>query len=245
MPVIAMTPELGTGGKDVARGLSDTLGLNLVYRKLVEHHVADRLRVPNSAVHRYLEGSANLLERWRMDKKGIRRCTAEELFELAERGNVLIRGWGAAQLLRGVPHVACIRICAPMEYRVRRLMGRTELMDEFSALKQIKSNDAAHARVVRNLFGLEWENSHLYDLVINGERTSTDEAVALVRHLVKQSSFQETEQTRSKLAELRERARLRFSIRRTLDTHEENLVHHEHMKYHEFPKTREDGDLLL
>lgn len=94
MPVIAMTPELGTGGKDVARGLSDTLGLNLVYRKLVEHHVADRLRVPNSAVHRYLEGSANLLERWRMDKKGIRRCTAEELFELAERGNVLIRGWG-------------------------------------------------------------------------------------------------------------------------------------------------------
>ena len=245
MPVIAMTREMGTGGKDAARRLSDTLGLNLVYRELVEHHVADRLRVSDSAVHRYLEGSATILERWRMDKKGIARCTAEKLFELAERGNVLIRGWGAAQLLRGVPHVVCVRVCAPMEFRVRRLMERTDLMDEFSALKQIKSNDAAHARVVHNLFGLEWEDPLLYDLVINAERASSDETVALVSHLVKQSSFQETEQSRSKLAELRARARLRFSIRRILDTHEANLVHHEHMKYHEFPKTREDGDLLL
>jgi cytidylate kinase len=245
MPVIAMTREMGAGGKDVARGLSDTLGLDLVYRELVEHHVADRLRVPDSAVHRYLEGSANILERWRMDKKGIARCTAEELFELAEQGNVLIRGWGAAQLLYGVPHVACVRVCAPMEFRVRRTMERTELTDEFSTSKQIKSNDAAHARVVQNLFGLEWENPLLYDLVINTERASTDEAVSLVSHLVKQSSFQETEKSRSKLAELRERARLRFSVRKILDTHEANLVHHEQMKYHEFPKTREDVDLLL
>lgn len=124
-------------------------------------------------------------------------------------------------------------------------MARTELMDEFSAFKEIKSNDAAHARVVRNLFRLEWENPLLYDLVINTERASTDETVAFVSHLVKQSSFQETEQSRSKLAELRAKARLQFPIRRIVDTHEAHLVHHEHMKYHEFPKTREDGDLLL
>lgn len=124
-------------------------------------------------------------------------------------------------------------------------MERTELMDEYSAFREIKSNDAAHARVVHNLFRLEWKNPLLYDLVVNTERTSTDEIVAFVSRFVKQSSFQETEQSRAKLAELRAEARLRFSVRRIVDAYEANLVHHEHMKYNEFPKTREDNDLLL
>lgn len=245
MPIIAMTREMGSGGEDIARGLADACDVNLLHRELIEHHVADRLHVRESTVHRYLEGGANLLERWRMDKIGLARCTAEEVFALAERGNILIRGWGAAQLLREVSHVLCVRVCSPMDLRIRKLMERTGLEDESRVLKELRANDAAHARVVRGLFDLDWENPLSYDLVINTERTATDEAVALIRQLAGQPSFCETEQSRSKLADLRAKARIRFSVRGVFDPDEADLVHHQRMKHHDFPRTREDSDLLL
>ena len=58
---------------------------------------------------------------------------------------MLIRGWGATLLLRAVPHVACIRVCAPLEVRVERLMERLETDDENLARHEIEVDDAARA----------------------------------------------------------------------------------------------------
>ena len=69
MVAIAMTREMGTLGKDVAQGIADALGLKVIHSELVEHDLATRLGVEESAVHRYLEGSATLLERWKIDKR--------------------------------------------------------------------------------------------------------------------------------------------------------------------------------
>jgi hypothetical protein len=51
-------------------------------------------------------------------------ATNEEILGLAQRGNVLIKGWGAATMLCEVPHVISARVCAPMEFRVRVVMER-------------------------------------------------------------------------------------------------------------------------
>lgn len=245
MAVIAMTREMGSGGRDVALGVADACDLTLVHHELVEHHVASRLQMRDSAVHRYLEGGAGILERWRVDEKCLARCTAEQIFELAERGNVIIRGWGAAQLLRGVSHVACVRVCAPMHIRVRRLMERAGLENASVARKEIKSNDAAHARIVRHLFKGDWRDPRFYDIVINTERTSIEDAATLVRRLLRLASFEESERSRARLAALRARAKKRLSMHGVLDTEETERLHHEHLKHHEFASTREDRDLLL
>ena len=112
MVAIAMTREMGTLGKDVAQGIADSLGLNVIHSELVEHDLATRLGVKESAVHRYLEGGASVLERWKIDKEKLSRYTAEELLEFARAGNVIIRGWGAVAVLRAVPHVLRVRVCA-------------------------------------------------------------------------------------------------------------------------------------
>ena len=69
MTVIAMTREMGTLGKDVALGLAETLDLRIVHHELVEHDLAERLGVQESAVHHYLEGGASLLERWKIPER--------------------------------------------------------------------------------------------------------------------------------------------------------------------------------
>ena len=94
MVAIAMTREMGTLGKDVAQGIANSLGLKIIHSELVEHDLATRLGVEESAVHRYLEGGASVLDRWKIDKEKLSRYTAEELLEFARDGNVIIRGLG-------------------------------------------------------------------------------------------------------------------------------------------------------
>ena len=104
MTVIAMTREMGSLGKDVALGLSVELGLAVVHHELVERELAGRMKLRESEVHRFLEGTASLFERWKIDQSKLSSYSAAEILQIARKGNVLIRGWGATQLLKDVPH---------------------------------------------------------------------------------------------------------------------------------------------
>ena len=96
MAVIAMTREMGTLGKDVAAGLAERLGLDVVHHNAVKHDIVASSGLPENEADRFLEGEASLLDRWRIDQRRMRCCTAQEVFELAAKGNVLIRGFCAS-----------------------------------------------------------------------------------------------------------------------------------------------------
>ena len=105
-------------------GLGETLGLPLIYHEVTDH-LADRMRLRKSHVVRLLEGKAGLLEKMTADKTSLAIFSADEIFELAMKGEgAIVRGWGATHLLRDVPHVVCVRVCAPLTLRKRRMMQR-------------------------------------------------------------------------------------------------------------------------
>lgn len=212
MAVIAMTREMGTLGKDVAAGLAERLGLTVVHHELVEH-VAERAGMRESEVHRFLEGESSLFDRWTIDSKRLSRYTAEEVLELALRGNVLIRGWGATYLLRSVPHVICVRICAPMSFREEVLKQRLRVKDDLAAIqREIEGNDAAHNAILKKLFGIDWMDATLYAIVLNTARVSVDQCIELVAGLVQSPAYQETAQSRSALMDELTLSRVRFAI---------------------------------
>ena len=209
MAVIAMTREMGTLGKDVAQGIADSLGLRVIHSELVEHDLAVRLGVQDSAVHRYLEGQESLLERWKIDKDKLSQYTAEEILEFAQAGNVVIRGWGAVAVFRAVPHVLRVRVCAPMPFRERVIMERLGLKTVGEARSEIEQNDAAHARIMRGFFGVNWENPQLYHVVVNTGSVPIDTCVRIVRLLVDDQAFQESAASRAALADKLIQARAR------------------------------------
>jgi hypothetical protein len=108
MTVIAMTREIGSFGLDVAAGLAARLGLEIIQSDIVANRIAKRLGVDESAVLRYVNGSASLLERWQIDRRRLFHYAAEEILRLAQQGNVLIKGWGVATLLRDLPGVSAV-----------------------------------------------------------------------------------------------------------------------------------------
>ncbi len=217
MAVIAMTREMATLGKDVSAGLAERLNLKIVHHELVEHDIAALSGMRESEVHRFLEGEASLLERWRIDRKKLSLYTAQEVLELAAKGNVLIRGWGAAYLLRSVPHVVCVRICAPLPFRARVLMKRTGIADPAAACREIERNDAAHNGTMQRMFGIDWKDASLYAITLNTERIPTDECVEHIVRLTQSDAFKEGPESRAALMDQLIEARVRSALRQRFD----------------------------
>ena len=199
MAVIAMTREMATLGKDVAAGLAERLNLDVVHHELVEHDISLRAGMRESEVHRFLEGESSLFERWKIDSTRMSRYTAEEILALAANGNVLIRGWGASYLLRSVPHVVNVRICAPMPFREQVLMKRLGTQDRAAARREIERNDAGHNGTMQKMFGIDWMDATHYAIVLNTARFPVDECVEYLVRATASPAFQETAQSRGTL----------------------------------------------
>jgi cytidylate kinase len=212
MAVIAFTQEMATLGSDVAMGVCEALGLQMV-RHEVGDVVAGKMHVKKSLIRRLREGKAGPFEKWTADEKSISIFTAEEVLDLAVKGDVLVRGWGATMILRSVPHVPCVRVCAPMELRIERLMKRLETDDEKLCRHEIEVDDHARASRMAEHFDVHWGDPTLYDLTLNTERLPVATCVDTVVALVKSAPFQETKESRQRLADLALRARARSALK--------------------------------
>src|SRR3984893_15085160 len=182
MTVIAMTRQLGCLGTEVASGIAGRLGLKIIHSEIVANNVAERLGVGEKAVLRYVEGSASLFERWAINKRKLSRYTTEEILSIAQQGSVLIRGWGAATLLRDMPHVISVRVCASMNFRIGVMMER------------LGSKEGEGARD-------EQEDALLYHIVLKTERLPVDACVHAVCQLAEHPRFRDRATTRTELAD--------------------------------------------
>lgn len=213
MPLIAMTREMGSLGKDVAAALADRLDKQVVHHEIIDS-LASKMRLRKSHVIRFLEGKSGILERLTTDKTSLSIYTADETFALAESGKVaVIRGWGATHLLRPVSHVVSLRVCAPFAVRVQRMMERLNTDNREFVESEIRMSEEAHAAITRRHFGINWQESEHYDLTLNTERLSIEECVDEVMGLLDDSTFQETSESKRRFADLALSAHVRGALR--------------------------------
>lgn len=212
MPVIAMTHEMGSLAKDVALELAQSLNLAVMRHEVVEH-VAQKMHMPSSLISRVREGKAGLIERMTTDKERFALYSTEEVFALANQGNVVMRGWGASCILRPVPHVVCVRVTRSFEKRVEWLMEHLETDDRDVAEAEIRRSDSAHATRMHQQFGVTWGDPVLHDLILNTDRLSVATCVEQIRLLTTRPEFQETPASRAKLADLTLQARIRAALK--------------------------------
>ncbi|MEK9951561.1 MAG: cytidylate kinase family protein [Curvibacter sp.] len=223
MAVIAMTQEMGSLAKDVAMELAAAMNLATLRHEVVDH-VAGKMHVSTSLIKRLREGKAGLIERATADTASMALYTAEEVYELAHRGNVVLRGWGATCLLRPVPHVVTVRITRSFHKRVEWLMNHLETDDRDFAEGEIRRSDHAHAARMHQLFGVTWGDPVLYDLVLNTDRLSVHSCVEQIRQLTQRPEFQESEASRQLLANMALSAHVRSALKAHESTQEVNIT---------------------
>jgi cytidylate kinase len=223
MPVIAMTQEMGSLAKDVAHSLADTLGLDVMEHEVAEH-LSAHMSMSKSAIRRVREGKAGLLERISVDERSLAVYTAQEVLGLADKGNIVLRGWGATCLLRPVSHVVSVRITRSLKNRVEWVANNLETDDLEFAESEIRRSDEAHAARMHQQFGVTWGDPLLYDLVINTDRVSVESAVAQIQSLIGRPEFQETPSSRARLANMTLEAQVRAALKANAATSELRIL---------------------
>jgi cytidylate kinase len=107
------------------------------------------------------------------------RKTAETLLRLAELGNVILIGRGSNIITRNLGFALHVRLVGSVPARVRHVMTYKHVSEE-EASEYVHRNDLGRRRYVKKYYGEGVDDPTLYDLVVNTDRLSYEEAARII-----------------------------------------------------------------
>jgi cytidylate kinase len=168
--VLTLSREIGAGDTGFAPTLGDHLCLRVYDRELLEQE-AVRLGVPEAELEKVDEQPAGIFQRFRPGSLYQRYFEALGQFmkELAERGDVLLVGRGGSRFLRDHPTAFHVRLVAPLNVRLQRVMEH-RWVREAQARKLIAESDGRRRRFYEDYFGADWSSPLEYHVTVNTGR---------------------------------------------------------------------------
>ncbi len=129
-------------------------------------------------------------------------CFKAALLDFAVQGRLIYHGNLAHVLLNEVPCVLRVRVIAPTENRVAMLMQERGYTQERAAA-EVKEMDTRRRRWIHFLYESDSADPVFFDVVLNLHRMTIEDAVELLAAEVKKVPFQRTEESVTKLVDLR------------------------------------------
>ena len=114
-----------------------------------------------------------------IDESKYLKLTKTAIQNLADKGNVVIVGRGSQVLLKDRQDTLHLRIVAPMEQRIARLMDVANV-DAAAAKQLLIKRDKASADYLQYFYQAQWDNPQWYHLVLNTGMMSLQDAENLV-----------------------------------------------------------------
>jgi hypothetical protein len=157
---------------------------NLVGKVLQEHNLPERVAkfMPEDRTSEIADTMEELFGLHPPSWLLVRKVT-ETILHLAELGNVILIGRGAAVVTANLEHVFHVRLVSALEKRLQRIQELNHLSKE-DALKFIHEEDRGRERYLKKYFKTDVDDPLLYDLVINTDRVPHDLAARLIADAV-------------------------------------------------------------
>lgn len=202
--VVCISGPDGAHMREVARGIADALGFRLVDEEIVQRAaaetevdadvVADAER-RRGFVERLLDGlgahaeAPGLLlvgmEGFAIADPGVtdaalRDAIKTSIDEIAQEGGAVIVAHAASHALAARPDALRVLVTASDETRVARVAAERGISEK-DASKAVDAADAARADYLKRFYGARAELPTQYDVVVNTDRLTPAEAVAVVK----------------------------------------------------------------
>ncbi len=190
MPIISISRGSYIGGKMLADYLHDKLGYRCVDRDLVVQR-ASEFGVSEAELREAMEAPPSFLGQSKHTRYVYLALIQAALMEEVWNGNTIYYGLAGHLLLKGVPHLVRTRIIAPMEFRVRKVQERMHLGRK-EAVAHIEKMDSDRRKWTLFLYGVDWESPALYDVVLNLEHLTIEQAGDVVCIMAKQKAAEFT-----------------------------------------------------
>lgn len=203
--IITIDREFGSGAAVIAEKLADRLGWKLWDQRLTDEiamrmdcerrEVEEREETRDPAYYRFFkaflrgsfEGTINTQRMKMVDADCIREVTQEIVKEVAEKGDCVIVGRGAAYYLGDRNDALHVFIYALFDDKVRNIEATGK--SEQEAIKLAEEVDVDRAFFIRQYFEVEWPERQRFHLMINSSM-GQDVAVEMILDAVTRLSRQ-------------------------------------------------------
>ena len=185
MAIITVSRKVGSWGETISKLAAEKLGYRVVtpeeFHRLAEACDSD-FKKACSVFETEMPGG--MIERFFLREPAYTSLFEALNFELAAGGDVVIWGRGAQIVLADQPGVFHVRVVAPFELRVRRIMERDSLDYEVAA-GAVKRFDRQRRTMIEAIYHKDRSDWGLYDLVINTAHIANETAANMIFEAVK------------------------------------------------------------
>lgn len=213
MAILTLSREYGSGGRNIGRTVAAEIGYDYVDRGRILEDMAREGEKWEEKAKKFDENYPDVWERNDWTFRGFVVLNQSHFLQYAEKGNVVIMGRGGSFLLGAFPMVLKVRIKAPFEKRVERIMGREGINDE-NARYLVKKVDEEMTKAVYLIYGKNIDDQDEYDLVFDTNEKSREDIVDAIKKALAEKDAFDTAPAREalRLRSLAERIKAAITI---------------------------------
>ncbi len=190
MPIVTISRGSYFRGKEVAEKLAHKLGYECISREILLE-ASEEYNIPEIKLIRAIQDAPSILERLTRSREKYVAYVRAALLKHVQRDNIVYHGLFGHFFLQDIPHVLKVRIVGDLEARVADEVKR-EGISEAKARETLLRDDEERRKWALHLYGADWWDATLYDLVINLKTITIDDAVNILVQTVKLQGFQTT-----------------------------------------------------
>ncbi len=210
MAIITISRGSFSGGKRLAECLADRLGYRCIDRDIIVERAA-AYGAAQEDLRNALEKPPSFWDRFKHKKYIYLTIFQAALTEEVRAGRAVYHGHAGHLLLRGVSHVIRARIIAPMKYRVAVVQDTLKLSPG-EAVSYIARMDQDRSRWTQYLYGVNWGEPTLYDVVLNLESMDIQEACLTLVGMASLKCFEETPLSTAAMNDLAVASKVRATL---------------------------------
>ncbi len=211
MPIITISRGSFSGGKMLAEALAKRLGYRSIDRDQIIQKAA-AWGASQADLRTAIEKPPTFLGGQSQHTKYIYLAFIQAaLTEEVRAGNAIYHGLAGHLLLGNGPHVLRTRIVAPMEFRIGKVRDQRKC-NRKEAIAYIEKTDEDRRKWTRFLYGVDWGDALLYDVVLNLEQMNLEEACAVICAVSQLRCFASTPETQKAMDDLVQASRVKANL---------------------------------
>ncbi|HKM80502.1 MAG TPA: cytidylate kinase family protein [Candidatus Acidoferrum sp.] len=210
MSVITISRGSFSGGKTLAECLARRLGYRCIDRDVIVERAA-AYGVSQQEIRDALEKPPNFLDRFKHKRYLYLVLVQAALAEEVRTGKAIYHGLAGHLLLKGGQPILRTRIIAPMEFRIQMVQARLKYSQR-EAIAYIEKVDEDRRKWTQFLYGVDWGDPSLYDIVLNLEHIDIEEACHIISSMVIERCFEFTPECQQKMDDLALASRVRADL---------------------------------
>lgn len=185
VPAVTISRDPGSGGRIIATKLAEKLGFHVFHREVL-HEMAKSAEVSEHLLETLDEKGLSVLEDWIASLVYDRYLWPDQYLQhlmkvigtIAKHGRAVIVGRGANYILPP-GKLFRVRVTAPQKLRIERV-AREFGIPQDEAKRRVLRTESERKAFIRKYFNSDVADPVNYDLIINTEVLSIDDAVNLI-----------------------------------------------------------------